>query len=152
MADFLVSGVGGDGLEVISDVSRRTIELIREGELPNWTNPTALNRYFVMKLKYQALSFIRYERNRLRRLESLERMDDDLIAHSDEEPISPLLQRLSAKLPRNNYIVLVMHYLFGFSRAEIARRLGVPDSTVGRRLDTAIRIARAELGPEDAWR
>lgn len=63
---------------------------------------------------------------------------------ADEE--SAALQAALARLPDEQREVVVLHFLEGLSKSEIAQRFGMHPSTIGRQLDRALDWLRGELG------
>src|SRR5262249_11405186 len=82
-----------------------------------------------------------------------------------EPDMRPLLDQEINKLPDKYRVAIVLCYLEGRPRKEVARQLGVPDGTLSGRLTTARRMlarrlarhglamttAAAVLTPRDAW-
>lgn len=59
---------------------------------------------------------------------------------------SHALQQALTRLPDAQRQVVLLHFLEGLSKTDIARRFGVNPSSVGRQLDRALRRLRDELG------
>ena len=67
---------------------------------------------------------------------------DALAARQEAE----LVRAAVARLPEASREVVTLHFMEGWTASEIARRLGLYPSSVGRRLDKALARLRAELG------
>jgi RNA polymerase sigma-70 factor (ECF subfamily) len=68
-------------------------------------------------------------------------IDDDTGAVADREQ----LERGFSRLKLEQRTVVVLHYYSGFSAAEIARILGIPEGTARSRLHYATEAMRAAL-------
>jgi len=65
----------------------------------------------------------------------------------DEHTEREALRQAVAALPPEEREILLLHYMEGISKAEIAERLGVHPSTVGRQLDRILLALRGMLEP-----
>ena len=61
---------------------------------------------------------------------------------SCEEDYSAVIDQLLSQLPERERFVVVRHYLEGMTQSEIARQMGVRQSTVSRRLERALERRR----------
>lgn len=61
---------------------------------------------------------------------------------------SDLVQSAVAKLPSDQRELVLLHFLEGLTKSEIARRVGVYPSSVGRQLEKALNQLRLDLGPK----
>jgi len=91
--------------------------------------------------------------DRLRRATRQRRLTERLEADAEYCAVSPpqhdAIHDAFARLPRDQRALLSLHYVEGFTTAEIAEILGVPQGTVKSRLYHARRALRQIMGLEN---
>jgi RNA polymerase sigma-70 factor, ECF subfamily len=122
----------------------------RVSKLTSYTGRGSLEGWLRTVLAQEYVN--RYRRTK--RLVSLEEEAEDGIQFRapDPEPVTPADNRLSratdqvlGELPAEDRMVLSAYYLDGRTLAEIARMLGVHESTISRKLDKLARSLRKQI-------
>lgn len=81
------------------------------------------------------------------RLEQAPDLRKGVYERMTEESENQALHRAIWKLPEQQRELILLHYMEGMSKAEIAQRLNVHPSTVGRQLDRGLELLRGILDP-----
>ena len=117
--------------------------LLRKG--PHLGKGTILSNWLYRSAEWVAREALRTERRRCRR----EKKAYEMAQLEDRETwktIRPDVDRALAGLPERWRAPVVLTYLEGRSRVEVARILGIPEGTVAGRLARALNALRRRLG------
>jgi RNA polymerase sigma-70 factor (ECF subfamily) len=140
LADSLYAELYGTNTRERERVSKLA-SFTGRGSLEGWLR-TVLAQEFVNRYR------------RTKRLVSLdeENEDGEQFAAAEPEPVSPADPRLEsatdtalAALPSEDRLVLAAYYLNGHTLAEVARMLGVHESTISRKVDKLAKTLRKKI-------
>jgi DNA-directed RNA polymerase specialized sigma24 family protein len=151
MARFLVCSTGDDGEDPLSRSAEEFMDRVRRGKFPNWDNPRARDKYFETILKRKAWNFVDEARDRRERAGIAKAQNASPGSHvtwtdpTGGEASVWLAQVLGEEVPQKDREALFLHFWRGFTVAEIAEEQGVARSTVYRRFESALRLARERL-------
>ena len=87
------------------------------------------------------------ELRRRKRTCPMEELPETAVEEFDSLPLKEAIQ----KLPKELKDVIVLRYFSGFTLAETAELLNIPQGTAATRQRRALQILRLELGEEDAY-